>query len=36
MKRKGNLYQEIYNIENLILADKKARKGKLKQKEIVF
>lgn len=34
MKRISNLYNKIYNIENLILADKKARKGKLKQKEI--
>jgi len=28
MKRYGNLYEKIYHIKNLILADKKARKGK--------
>lgn len=31
MKRIRNLYESISNIENLILADKIARKGKLKQ-----
>ncbi len=31
MKRKGNLYQKIISKENLIMADTKARKGKLKQ-----
>ena len=31
MKRKGNLYAEICSKENLILADKKARKGKRNQ-----
>lgn len=31
MKRINNLYQKIYSIENLNLADKKARKGKLSQ-----
>lgn len=31
MKRIGNLYQKIYSIENLRLADDIARKGKLKQ-----
>lgn len=31
MKRYGNLYNKIISIENLKLADKKARKGKLKQ-----
>lgn len=31
MKRLGNLYGQIYSIENLELADKKARKGKKKQ-----
>ncbi|MDR3057746.1 MAG: reverse transcriptase/maturase family protein [Prevotella sp.] len=30
MKRHGNLYSQIISIENLILADKKARKGKLR------
>ncbi len=28
MKRIGNLYQQIYSLENLYLADQKARKGK--------
>jgi retron-type reverse transcriptase len=28
MKRYGNLYEKIYSINNLIIADKKARKGK--------
>lgn len=31
MKRIGSVYSEICSIENLRLADKKARKGKLKQ-----
>src|SRR5688572_18784651 len=31
MKRIGNLYQQICSMENLELADKRARKGKLKQ-----
>jgi len=31
MKRKGNLYQQICSIENLVLADQKARKGKSDQ-----
>ncbi len=31
MKRKNNLYEKIISIENLNLADKKARKGKSKQ-----
>ena len=30
MKRKGNLYDQIISLENLNLADEKARKGKLK------
>lgn len=30
MKRVNNLYEQIYNIENLKLADQKARKGKRK------
>lgn len=34
MKRKGNLYQHICSLENLKLADKKARKGKGYQKGI--
>jgi len=34
MKRIGYLYDKIYDIDNLILADKKARKGKLYQKEV--
>lgn len=31
MKRIGNLYSQVYDIDNLILADHKARKGKSKQ-----
>ena len=31
MKRIGHLYEKIITIENLELADKKARKGKNKQ-----
>lgn len=31
MKRKGNLYESIIDLENLKIADKFARKGKLKQ-----
>ena len=30
MKRIGNLYEKICSIENLQLADEKARKGKLR------
>lgn len=35
MKRIGRLYKEIYNIDNLILADKKARLGKSNYSEII-
>ena len=35
MKRFGNLYDEITSVENLKLADKKARKGKLKQYGVI-
>lgn len=35
MKRLGNLYSKLYDIDNLILADKKARKGKSKQKDLI-
>ncbi len=31
MKRKNNIYQQIYSMDNLILADAKARKGKAEQ-----
>lgn len=34
MKRKGNLYEQIYSLENLYLAEKNARKGKKYQKQI--
>lgn len=34
MKRVGNLYERIISIENLELADKKAQKGKKKQKQV--
>lgn len=36
MKRIGNLYEKIYSIENLILAEKRARKGKTKTKEVIL
>lgn len=35
MNRIGNLYQQIYSIENLQLADKIARKGKSKQPGVI-
>lgn len=35
MKRIGNLYQHICSIENLMLADSIARKGKLKQPGVI-
>jgi hypothetical protein len=35
MKRYGNLYQQIYNIENIKLAHKNARKGKLHYSEVI-
>lgn len=35
MKRIGNLYEKIYSIDNLLLADKKARKGKINTKEVI-
>jgi retron-type reverse transcriptase len=35
MKRIGNLYQQMYSIENLQLADKIARKGKAKQPGVI-
>lgn len=35
MKRKGNLYERIISIENLELADKKAQRGKKKQKGVI-
>ncbi len=35
MKRTGNMYSKIYDLENLYLADKIARKGKLKQPGII-
>jgi RNA-directed DNA polymerase len=34
MKRIGNVFDKIVNIENLKIADKKAKRGKLNQKEI--
>lgn len=34
MKRFNNLYHKIYDINNLKLADKRARKGKLKKKDV--
>lgn len=35
MKRKGNLYHLIYNMDNLRLADKKASRGKSYQKGVI-
>lgn len=35
MKRIGNLYPKIYNINNLKLADLKARRGKTNKKDII-
>lgn len=35
MKRHNNLYYKIYDINNLKLADKKARKGKSKQNDVI-
>lgn len=35
MKRIGNLYSHICSIENLQLADIKARKGKMKQPGVI-
>lgn len=35
MRRHNNLYEQIYNLDNLILAEKKARRGKSKQKGVI-
>ncbi len=35
MKRIGNLYEKIYSVDNLLLADKKARRGKSSRKEVI-
>lgn len=35
MKRIGNLYNQIYDIDNLLLADRLAAKGKSKQKGVI-
>jgi retron-type reverse transcriptase len=35
MKRIGDLYKQICSLDNLILAENKARKGKTKQKDII-
>lgn len=35
MKRQGNIYDKICSVENLLLADKKARKGKSWRKDII-
>ena len=35
MKRLGNLYDKIIDIDNLKLADEKARKGKLKSYGVI-
>ena len=36
MKRYGNIYEKIYNIENLRLAHKNAKKGKGWYKEVLM
>lgn len=36
MKRKSNLYKSIISVENLMLADEKAQKGKSKQYGVLF
>jgi len=36
MKRINNLYDKIISLDNLILAESKARKGKTKQKGIIL
>lgn len=36
MKRIGNLYQQLYTLDNLNLADKKARKGKKHQRGVII
>lgn len=35
MKRHGNLYEKIYSLENLRLADKIASRGKSKQPGVI-
>lgn len=35
MKRIGNLYSKIYSIDNLVLAEKKAKRGKSKQRGVI-
>jgi len=35
MKRINNLYEKIYAVDNLVLADVKARKGKLKSYGVI-
>lgn len=35
MKREGNIFNKIYDINNLKLADKKARRGKSNQKDLI-
>lgn len=35
MKREGNLYEKIISIENLELADKRARRGKTKHQDVI-
>ena len=36
MKRINNLYEKIFSIENLYLADRIARKGKTKQSGVIL
>lgn len=35
MKRTGNIYQQIYDYDNLLLADKSAQKGKRKKRAVI-
>lgn len=35
MKRHNNLYSKIYSVDNLLLAHKKAKRGKSKNKEVI-
>ncbi len=35
MKRKGNLFEKVFSISNLYLADETARKGKKNHKDVL-
>ena len=36
MKRIGNLYSKVYKLDNLILAERNARKGKTKKPDVIL